>query len=65
MEKNYTFKFNSDTALEALKVGKYDPINFYEARLALFNLSVMGITVPKRENCTLRLKSLPSKHLSH
>jgi hypothetical protein len=24
-----------------------------------------GITVPKRENCTLRLKSMPSKHLSH
>ena len=37
MEKNYTFKFNSDTALSALKVGKYDPINFYEARLDLFN----------------------------
>jgi SNF2 family DNA or RNA helicase len=42
MEKNYTFKFNSSTALEALKVGKYDPINFYEARLDLFNLSVMA-----------------------
>ncbi len=42
MEKNYTFKFNSSTALEALKVGKYDPINFYEVRLDLFNLSVMA-----------------------
>jgi SNF2 family DNA or RNA helicase len=42
METNYTFKFNSSTALEALKVGKYDPINFYEARLNLFNLSVMA-----------------------
>ncbi|MBD2731242.1 DEAD/DEAH box helicase family protein [Nostoc sp. FACHB-892] len=42
MEKNYTFKFNSSTALEALKVGKYDPLNFYEARLNLFNLSVMA-----------------------
>ncbi|MBD2415582.1 helicase SNF2 [Nostoc calcicola FACHB-389] len=42
MEKNYTFKFNSDTALSALKAGKYDPINFYEARLDLFNLSVMA-----------------------
>ncbi|WP_230967982.1 hypothetical protein [Nostoc sp. WHI] len=42
METNYTFKFNSDTALSALKVGKYDPINFYEARLDLFNLSVMA-----------------------
>lgn len=42
MEKNYTFKFNSDTALEALKAGRYDPINFYEARLDLFSLSVMA-----------------------
>lgn len=42
MEKNYTFKFNSSTALEALKIGKYDPLNFYEARLNLFNLSVMA-----------------------
>nr|WP_322721332.1 SNF2-related protein [Nostoc sp. ChiQUE02]MDZ8234440.1 SNF2-related protein [Nostoc sp. ChiQUE02] len=42
MEKNYTFKFNSDTALSALKAGKYDPINFYQARLDLFNLSVMA-----------------------
>ncbi|MBD2616311.1 DEAD/DEAH box helicase family protein [Nostoc punctiforme FACHB-252] len=42
MEKNYTFKFNSSTASEALKAGKYDPINFYEARLDLFSLSVMA-----------------------
>ncbi|MCC5661189.1 DEAD/DEAH box helicase family protein [Nostoc sp. XA010] len=42
METNYTFKFNSDTAKSALKAGKYDPINFYEARLDLFNLSVMA-----------------------
>ena len=42
METNYTFKFNSDTALSALKAGLYDPINFYEARLDLFNLSVMA-----------------------
>ncbi|MEA5507849.1 SNF2-related protein [Halotia wernerae UHCC 0503] len=42
MEKNYTFKFNSSTALSALQAGKYDPINFYEARLDLFSLSVMA-----------------------
>lgn len=42
MEKNYTFKFNSSTALSALKAGLYDPINFYQARLDLFNLSVMA-----------------------
>ncbi|MEA5527535.1 SNF2 helicase [Nodularia spumigena] len=37
-----TFKFNHSPALEALKTGKSDPINFYEARLDLFNLSVMA-----------------------
>lgn len=42
METNYTFKFNSSTALSALKAGKYDPINFYQARLDLFSLSVMA-----------------------
>ncbi|MBN3947219.1 MAG: DEAD/DEAH box helicase family protein [Nostoc sp. NMS7] len=42
METNYTFKFNSSTALSALKAGLYDPINFYQARLDLFNLSVMA-----------------------
>ncbi|MBD2777396.1 DEAD/DEAH box helicase [Iningainema tapete] len=38
----YTFKFNSSSALEALRTGEYDPINFYQARLDLFNLSVMA-----------------------
>jgi SNF2 family DNA or RNA helicase len=42
LEKNYTFQFNPSTALEALKSGKYDPLHFYEARLDLFNLSVMA-----------------------
>ena len=42
MDKNYTFKFNSSTALEALKAGAIDPINFYQARLDLFNLSIMA-----------------------
>jgi SNF2 family DNA or RNA helicase len=42
MNTNYTFKFNSSTALEALKAGNYDPFNFYEARLDLFNLSIMA-----------------------
>ena len=41
MEK-YTFKFNSSTALEALQAGKYDHIDFYQARLDLFNLSIMA-----------------------
>ena len=41
MEK-YTFKFNSSTALSALQAGKYDPIDFYQARLDLFNLSIMA-----------------------
>jgi len=42
MNTDYTFKFNSSTALEALKAGNYDPFNFYEARLDLFNLSIMA-----------------------
>ncbi|MGI2907556.1 DEAD/DEAH box helicase [Tolypothrix sp. VBCCA 56010] len=42
MDTNYTFKFNSSIALEALKAGDYDPFNFYEARLELFNLSIMA-----------------------
>lgn len=42
MDTNYTFKFNSSSALEALRTGEYDPINFYQARLDLFNLSVMA-----------------------
>ena len=41
MEK-YTFKFNSSTALSALQAGEYDPIDFYQARLDLFNLSIMA-----------------------
>ncbi len=42
MDKNYTFKFNSSTSLKALIAGNYDPINFYQARLDLFNLSIMA-----------------------
>ena len=42
MDKNYTFKFKSSTALLSLKAGNYDPINFYQARLDLFNLSIMA-----------------------
>ena len=42
MDKKYEFKFKSSTALLALKAGNYDPINFYQARLDLFNLSIMA-----------------------
>jgi SNF2 family DNA or RNA helicase len=42
MGENYTFKFNSSSALEALKTGKFDPLSLYEARLDLFRLSVMA-----------------------
>jgi SNF2 family DNA or RNA helicase len=38
----YTFKFNRSSALEALKAGETDDINYYEARKKLFNLSVMA-----------------------
>lgn len=39
---SYTFKFNAASVFEALQSGVYDPIEFYEARLDLYNLSVMA-----------------------
>jgi hypothetical protein len=36
-----------------------------EAFIVVGVQTVVGITVPKRENCTLRLKAFPHKHLSH
>jgi hypothetical protein len=50
----------------------YEPVgtvDHYRSRENYRNLayewSNLGITVPKRENCTLRLKAFPHKHLSH
>ncbi|MCU0568347.1 MAG: SNF2-related protein [Oculatellaceae cyanobacterium Prado106] len=42
MDGSYSFQFNASSALEALQTGAFDPIAFYQARLALFNLSVMA-----------------------
>ena len=42
MDSTYTFQFSSSAALEALRSGTYDPIEFYQARLDVFNLSVMA-----------------------
>ncbi|MDY7022282.1 MAG: SNF2-related protein [Cyanobacteriota bacterium] len=42
MDSSYTFEFNSSNALEALLTGSYDPLEFYQARLDVFNLSVMA-----------------------
>ena len=42
MVSSYTFRFNTSSALEALQTGTYDPIDFYRARLDVFNLSVMA-----------------------
>src|SRR5919199_3093267 len=42
MNSLYTFKFNSSVALEALANGQIDDINYYDARIKLFNLSVMA-----------------------
>ncbi len=42
MNNNYTFKFNDSKALQALKDGRCDAIDYYEVRLDLFNLSVMA-----------------------
>jgi SNF2 family DNA or RNA helicase len=42
MSNSYTFQFNPSSALEALRTGTYDPVEFYQARLDVFNLSVMA-----------------------
>jgi hypothetical protein len=42
MDSSYTFQFSSSSALDALQAGTYDPIAFYQARLDVFNLSVMA-----------------------
>lgn len=42
MDSSYTFEFNPSHALEALQTGTYDPLEFYQARLDVFNLSVMA-----------------------
>ncbi|MCU0550167.1 MAG: SNF2-related protein [Leptolyngbya sp. Prado105] len=42
MDSAYTFQFNSSDALEALRACSYDPIEVYQARLDVFNLSVMA-----------------------
>src|SRR4028119_1663226 len=42
MNSLYTFKFNHSIALQALADGQIDEIDYYEARIKLFNLSVMA-----------------------
>jgi SNF2 family DNA or RNA helicase len=42
IDSSYTFQFNASDALEALQTGTFDPIACYQARLDLFNLSVMA-----------------------
>lgn len=42
MDSLYTFKFNHSSALQALADGKTDNIDYYQARIKLFNLSVMA-----------------------
>jgi len=42
MDSSYTFQFSTSSALEALRTGHYDLIEFYQARLDVFNLSVMA-----------------------
>ena len=42
MDNFYTFKFNHSKALSALKVGQSDSIDYYQARIDLFNLSLMA-----------------------
>jgi SNF2 family DNA or RNA helicase len=42
MDNFYTFKFNHSKAMTALKVGQSDSIDYYQARIDLFNLSLMA-----------------------
>ncbi len=42
MDSLYTFKFNHSSALQALADGLGDNLDYYEARIKLFNLSVMA-----------------------
>lgn len=42
MDNFYTFKFNHSPALAALKSGQEDFLEYYQARLDLFNLSLMA-----------------------
>ncbi|MFP5275170.1 DEAD/DEAH box helicase [Coleofasciculus sp.] len=42
MDSLYTFKFNHSSALQALADGQTDTIDYYEARIKLFNVSVMA-----------------------
>jgi len=42
MDSLYTFKFNHSAALQALGKGLVDNLDYYEARIKLFNLSVMA-----------------------
>ncbi|WP_017749021.1 SNF2-related protein [Scytonema hofmannii] len=42
MDNFYTFKFNHSEAMSALKEGQINSIDYYFARLDLFNLSVMA-----------------------
>ncbi len=42
MDNFYTFKFNHSKAMTALKIGQSDSIDYYQARIDLFNLSLMA-----------------------
>jgi SNF2 family DNA or RNA helicase len=42
MDNLYTFKFNHSAALQTLVSGLSDNLDYYEARIKLFNLSVMA-----------------------
>jgi SNF2 family DNA or RNA helicase len=42
MDSSYIFKFIPSTTLQAFKAGSFDSLDYYQARLNLFNLSVMA-----------------------
>ncbi|MFB2838930.1 ATP-dependent helicase, partial [Aerosakkonemataceae cyanobacterium BLCC-F167] len=42
MDNLYTFKFNQSETFRALCQGLIDPVEYYEARIELFSLSLMA-----------------------
>ncbi len=42
MSNSYSFKFEPSSALQSLKTGQLDTLSYYEARLELFNLSILA-----------------------
>jgi hypothetical protein len=42
VDRNYTFNFDTDAALTSLQTTQLETFDYYQARLDLFNLSLMA-----------------------